>query len=94
MAAGAGPSGGGFWRRALLAGCMRRWNSAATSVQRVAEKVRACVQEPAWQAAMLTQHVPPCAWLTAVPWRQAGMFAGTRLPMVGVVMLPHVTALE
>jgi hypothetical protein len=33
-------------------------SSADGPVQRVADKVRGCVLEPAWQAALLTQHMP------------------------------------
>jgi hypothetical protein len=41
-------------------------SSADPSVQRVAEKVmRGCVLEPAWQAALLTQHMPAPAWLVS-----------------------------
>jgi hypothetical protein len=51
-------------------------SSADPSVQCVAEKVRACVLEPAWQAAMLAQHMPAPAWLVShcgqyVCWRDA-----------------------
>jgi hypothetical protein len=39
--------------------------SADASVQQVAEKVLACVLEPAWKAAVLAQHMPPPAWLVS-----------------------------
>jgi hypothetical protein len=51
-------------------------SSADGPVQRVAEKVRACVLEPAWQAALLAQHMPAPAWLVShcgryVCWQEA-----------------------
>jgi hypothetical protein len=51
-------------------------SSADGPVQRVAEMVRVCVLEPAWQAALLTQHMPAPAWLVShcgqyVCWQEA-----------------------
>ncbi len=64
-------------------------SSADGPVQRVAEKVRACracVLEPAWQAALLAQHMPAPGCLASVPLTVASMFVGRRLQAVSAVM--------